>query len=132
MDANLSYYAVATVLHPKLHINWFKDHWKNFPLWYKKADASVKEMFKSYLQAEVEDNNEPQWPPQTSRKLPGGNTSNNPYNRTMGVNLHLLTNTKNKRQKRASQLEDYSDALLTDYTNSSPHEFMLLEEQPWG
>jgi hypothetical protein len=39
MQPDVSFYAVATALHPKLRLAWFKTHWKNFPRWYKKAEA---------------------------------------------------------------------------------------------
>jgi hypothetical protein len=49
----------------------------------------------------------------------------------MAVDLHLLTNAKNKRQKRTSQLDKYFDDLVIDLTNASEQELQLLSD-PWA
>jgi hypothetical protein len=53
------------------------------------------------------------------------------YTQTMSVNLMLLTNAKNKRQKRVSQVDKYFDDLLSDLTNSSDNNLALLHD-PWA
>jgi hypothetical protein len=45
----------------------------------------------------------------------------------MEVDLHLLTNAKGKRTKRVSQLDEYFDSLLFDYTSRSKAELLLLD-----
>jgi hypothetical protein len=45
---DVSLYAVATALNPKLHVAWFKTQWKRFPNWYKKAEASLRKVYKQY------------------------------------------------------------------------------------
>jgi hypothetical protein len=97
MQPNVSFYAVATALHPKLHLTWLKTHWKNFPRWHKKAEALFRATFKAYAKTEVEVE---KLQPPSRRKLPGGET--NLYTQTMSVDLMLLTNAKNKRQKQVS------------------------------
>jgi hypothetical protein len=48
----------------------------------------------------------------------------------MAVDLHLLTNTKNKRQRQAGQVEEYFESLMTDLTTSSERDRELLDD-PW-
>jgi hypothetical protein len=38
-DPPISYYCVATILHPRLRQQWFKPHWKGFTEYSKKADS---------------------------------------------------------------------------------------------
>jgi hypothetical protein len=54
MQPDISFYAIATALHPKLRLTWFKTHWKNFLRWYRKAEALFRATFKAYAEAEVE------------------------------------------------------------------------------
>jgi hypothetical protein len=49
----------------------------------------------------------------------------------MNIDLHLLTNSKNKKQKRLSQVDEYSDDLLTEYTNGTDSSLELLDD-PWA
>lgn len=55
MEPDVSYYAVALFLHPKLRLMWFKTHWKHYPKWYKKAEADIRQIYKDYLDAEIDD-----------------------------------------------------------------------------
>lgn len=48
MAPDVPYYTVATILHPLLRLAWFKDHWRHHTAWYKKAESSMKTVFKSY------------------------------------------------------------------------------------
>ena len=51
----------------------------------------------------------------------------------MAVNLHLLTNSKNKRQRRAGQVEEYFESLVTDLTTGSDRDLELLDNpSQWG
>jgi hypothetical protein len=126
MQPDISFYAIATALHPKLRLTWFKTHWKNFPRWYRKAEASFRATFKAYAEAEVEVE---ELQPPSRRKLPG--SESDLYTQTMSVDLMLLTNAKNKRQKRVSQVDEYFDDLLSDLTNSSDDNLALLDD-PWA
>jgi hypothetical protein len=49
----------------------------------------------------------------------------------MQIDLHLLTNHTNKRQRRIGQQEEYFEALVVDYTVGSERDLELLE-QPWA
>jgi hypothetical protein len=52
----------------------------------------------------------------------------------MEVDLHLLTNAKGKRTKQVSQLDEYFDSLLFDYTSGSKTKLLLLNSDnpcPW-
>ena len=67
--------------------------------------------------------------PLPRRKVPGGSTDL--YSQTMAVDLMFLTGSKShKRQKRASQLEEYFDDLREDLTNASEQQLALLHD-PW-
>jgi hypothetical protein len=129
---DVSFYAVATLLHPRLRLNWFQSQWKNYPQWYRKAQKSLEKVFKEYLSvsAELEDSQDSQLLPPSCRKLPNSTSTNDLYERTMAVDLHLLTNTKNKRQRRVGQLEEYFEALVTDLTTGSERKLKLLDN-PW-
>jgi hypothetical protein len=130
MEPDISFYAIATALHPKLRLTWFKTHWKNFPKWYKKAEASIRQVFKEYCDEEVEP--EEQLLPTSRRKIPANSTvSNDLYTQTMSVDLMLLTNAKNKKTKRTSQLDEYFDDLLRDLTHSNEQQLALLDD-PWA
>jgi hypothetical protein len=48
----------------------------------------------------------------------------------MEVDLQLLQNSKYKRQKRVSELDEYFDSLRDDLTNASDSQLAVLN-QPW-
>jgi hypothetical protein len=63
--------------------------------------------------------------PLPRRKVPSGNADL--YSQTIAVNLMFLTSSKShKRQKRASQLEEYFNDLREDLTNASEQQLALL------
>ncbi|KAH3938518.1 hypothetical protein HBH98_249950 [Parastagonospora nodorum] len=129
MKPNVSYYAIATMLHPKLRYNWFQNQWKHHPPWYNKARKSIDHMFRQYHQDEADDEAQgSQLQPPSRRKLPNDDSKNSLYEAAMAVDLHLLTNARNKKQRRVGQLDEYFDALVTDLTTASEHEAELLEE----
>lgn len=101
MAPDVSYYAVATMLHPRLRYNWFQMQWKHHPKWYKKALKSMDKVFQEYVNNEADnDSQASQLPPISRRKLPkNDNSIDDLYERTMAVDLHLLTNHTNKRQR---------------------------------
>jgi hypothetical protein len=74
INPNVSFYAVATALHPKLRAIWFKTQWKRFPQWYKKAKASLLKVFKQYAD-EDEAKEEHPIQPVTRQKVPAGGTN---------------------------------------------------------
>ncbi|CAN9209595.1 unnamed protein product [Alternaria alternata] len=84
-------------------------------------------VFKLYMAAEVDDDDTAL--PLPRRKVPGGNADL--YSQTIAVDLMFLTGSKfHKRQKRASQLEEYFDDLREDLTNASEQQLALLHD-PW-
>jgi hypothetical protein len=127
MEPDVSYYAVALFLHPKVRLIWFKTHWKHHPKWYKKAEANIQQIYKDYLDAKI-DNDEHILPPPSHQKLPANYSSL--YAQTMAVDPMLFTNTTAKRQKRGGQLEEYIGAQLIDLNNENEREQELLED-PW-
>jgi hypothetical protein len=127
MEPDVSYYAVALFLHPKVRLMRFKTHWKRYPKWYKKAEANIRQIYKDYLDAEIDDN-EHILPPPSRQKLPANYSSL--YTQTIAVDPTLLTNTTAKCQKRGGQLEEYIGAQLIDLNNENEREQELLED-PW-
>jgi hypothetical protein len=91
MQPNISFYAIATALHPKLRLTWFKAHWKNFPRWYRKAEALFRAAFKAYSKAEVEVE---ELRPPLRRKLSG--SESDLYTQTMSVDLILMQRTNGR------------------------------------
>jgi hypothetical protein len=132
MEPDVSYYSVATLLHPRLRLNWFQNQWKNYPSWYRKAQKSLEKVFKEYLtaKAEADDSQDSLLKPLSRRKLLSNGNSSDLYERTIAVDLHLLTNAKNKRQRRAGQMEEYFESLVTDLTTGSDRDLELLSD-PW-
>ena len=49
MSLETPYYFAATILHPKLKLAWFKDHWRKYPLWIKRAENGMKALFQEYV-----------------------------------------------------------------------------------
>jgi hypothetical protein len=82
--------------------------------------------FKAYAEAEVEVE---ELQPLLRCKLPG--SESNLYAQTMSVDLILLTDAKNKRQKQVSWVDKYFDDLLSNLTNSSDNNLALLGD-PWA
>jgi hypothetical protein len=123
---------IATLLHPRLRLNWFQSQWKNYPEWYRKARKSLEKVFKDYLAAEAEadSSQDSLLEPPSWRKLSSNGNSSNLYDRTMAVDLHHLINTKNKRQRRVVQVEEYFESLVTDLTTGSDRDLELLDD-PW-
>jgi hypothetical protein len=128
IEPEVSYYVVATTLHPALRLAWFQTHWKQYADWVKRARDSTTRVFKQYIVREIDDDDD------TAllllrRKVPGGNTDL--YSQTMAVDLMFLTGSKShKRQKRTTQLEEYFDDLRNDLTNASEQQLALLHD-PW-
>ena len=129
LKPDVSLYAVATALNPKLRVAWFKTQWKRFPHWYKKAEASLRKVYKRYAdEDEAEEDLAELLPPPTRRKVPSGGAGL--YERSMEVDLNLLTKAKSKRQKRTNQLDDYLDSLAFEHATTSKPEQRLLEHEP--
>jgi len=109
IEPEVSYYAVATILHPRLRLLWFKDHWRRHTIWHKKAEASMEIVFQRYVDAEEIDEEEQLAEP-TRRKAPGGL-----YDRTLTVDTSLLTGVRSyKRARKATELAQYYDAIGPD------------------
>jgi hypothetical protein len=53
IEPKYSYYTVATALHPRLRLNWFKSAWRDYPNWYQKADISLHKTFDKYAAVET-------------------------------------------------------------------------------
>ncbi|KAK7178249.1 hypothetical protein PSPO01_15705 [Paraphaeosphaeria sporulosa] len=112
IDPSQSLYCVATALHPKPRLIWFKTRCKNHPKRHQKAERSPREVFKRYL-----DDEEPPEVPEldlpATRKVPRAYASDERRLRTMYMDNHLLTGKRSyKRQKLTTQLEKYLDSLL--------------------
>ena len=54
LEPTPSPHPIATALHPRLRMLWLKSHWKYYPAWYRKADVSVRSVFRQYIDFEVE------------------------------------------------------------------------------
>jgi hypothetical protein len=128
IEPEVSYYVVATTLHPALRLAWFQTHWKQYADWVKRARDSTTRVFKQYIAREIDDDDDTALS-LPRRKVPGGNTDL--YSQTMAVDLMFLTGSKShKRQKRTTQLEEYFDDLRDDLTNASEQQLALLHD-PW-
>ena len=80
-----SYYTIATALHPRLRLNWFKSHWRDFDDWHRKAEKSLRDTFKKYLAQETEPD-ELQFEDQLRRRRLPTSYINNPLAAIIEVN----------------------------------------------
>ena len=114
IEPSPSYYAIATILHPSLRLAWFKDHWRNHPIYYRKAETSMKKIFKAYFDTEDEQEEVIETPP-TRRKVPGGNIHEEKFRRTMSVDVSILIGDRGyKKARRANKLKLYYGAFRED------------------
>jgi hypothetical protein len=129
IDPVPSYYCVATALHPRLRLCWFKDHWRDFAPWHKKAEEDIKKAFEKYLAAE-EIANEVETA-EESRRIPPISHSHSRFARTMAVDTMLLTGNRNyRKQQKKHQLGCYYDDLQEDLATDSQAYQELLDD-PW-
>jgi hypothetical protein len=129
MEPTPSFYTIATALHPRLRLNWFKSHWRDYRDWQRKADNSFRNTFREYLAAEAlsdETQNEEQ---PRRRKLPAS-YANNPLAAIMEVDQEYLHgNHGHKRHKRSSQLDEYIDNLNEDLNRDEAYQELTAD--PW-
>ena len=129
MESTPSYYCVATALHPRLRLAWFKDHWRDFDKWHRKAEADTRKVFNEYLAANKVPN-EVVIAEELNRRPPASHNSS-PFARTMAVDTMLLTsNANHKRQQMKNQLQCYFDDLQQDLLNTNAAYQTLLDD-PW-
>ena len=127
IEPPVSYYAVATILNPKLRLLWFQDHWRHYPDWHKKAAASMKAVFRRYVDAEEEEDPEPEPEALTRRKLPSSHDTR--YEKTLSVDTSLLTGSKSyKRARKTTELQQYYDTIGPDLLAAEGSEDHIL----WG
>ena len=140
MAPPISTSCVTAALVPRIRLLWFKDHWAQFPRYHKKAEASFREVFKRYLEAEAqqvaaeltEDDFSDDDCLLRRRKLPAGAYEAPSFEATLSVNTELLTGrrSKNKRNKLMAEIEDYldeanEDIALAEQEPDSPHAILL-------
>jgi hypothetical protein len=89
-------------------------------------------VYKQYADEEEAEDEHLLLQPPTRRKVPSGSSGDGLYERSMEVDLHLLTNAKSKRQKRANQLDDYLYSLAFEHATTSELEQRLLKHEPWA
>jgi hypothetical protein len=70
--------------------------------------------------------------PNLPHGVKSGNSGDDLYERSMEVDLHLLTNARSKRQKRANQLDDYLDSPAFEHATTSELEQRFLKHEPWA
>ncbi|CAI6331579.1 unnamed protein product [Periconia digitata] len=138
---SLSLYCVATALHPRLRLLWFKTHWKHHKIWHRKAESSIHAVFKKYLDAEDNNTIEIDDDEPSVRKIPGAYADDARRQRTMAVDVSLFTGRKSyKRHKRVSQLDEYLDSIDEDFRAASlslelskllddPYKWWIIEGQ---
>lgn len=134
-EPDVSYYCIATMLHPKLRQQWFKTWWSHFPNWNRKADKSVRGVYETYkknnrLMELDADSRDDQLTQPSRRKVPGdaGTTF---LDDVMTVDFHLLTGSKGvKRQRQRDELQEYFDSISVDLQNDDPEHQRLLND-PW-
>ena len=133
-DPDVSYYCIATMLHPRLRQHWFKDKWSHFPAYNKKADKSIRSVYEAYKRSSQSDDdldhlNDPYTQP-SRRKIPE-NATRTRFDDIMAVDLCLLTGFKgSKRQKQHDELQEYFEAIAVDLRNDDI-EYQRLLNDPW-
>jgi hypothetical protein len=132
IDPPISYYCVATILNPQLRLIWFKDHWRKHPSWHKKAEASMKAVFQQYVDAEAEEVEDDEPAQLTRRKLPGGEYHDDGYERTLSVDMSLLTGSRSyKKQRKTTELQQYYDSYQEDFTMAKDDSPLFKDPLTW-
>ena len=127
IQPEVSYYAVATILNPRLRLLWFKDYWRRHPTWYKKAEASMEIVFQQYVDAEEEPDEASEMEEPTRRKSPGGL-----YDKILTVDTSLLTGARNyKKARRATELLKYYDAIVQDLSEADGEGLLYGDPLTW-
>lgn len=131
IDPSPSYYTIATALHPRLRLNWFKCHWRDYPHWHQKADKSLRDTFKKYLAAENEPD-ELQTEDQLRRRKIPASYVNNPLAAIMEVDqAYLNGHVAHKRQKRQNELDDYIGSLNEDLNKDEAYQELMADPWRW-
>ena len=130
IEPKYSYYTIATALHPRLRLNWFKSAWRDYPDWYRKADTSLYKTFDKYAAVEIEqDELQAEEQQLRRRKLPSS-YANNPLAAVMEVDQgYFHGNHGSKRRKRDNELDDYIDDLNEDLNRDESYQELMAD--PW-
>ena len=137
MSLETPYYFAATILHPKLKLAWFKDHWRKYPLWIKRAENGMKALFQEYVADEQLDQEEDCVQTRSHRrKLPTEVVRAREKARQLGIvdsddeddgihNAHLRVNEeysthRTKRRRVESELQRYYEEGLESDTINNP------------
>lgn len=123
MSVETPFYFAATILHPNLKLAWFKDHWRKYPLWIKRAETGMKSLFQEYVANEQSEEEEPAQ--NRYRKLPAAVIRSHEKARQLGLidsddsdeNLHQshlrvdeeYSTHRTKRRRIESELQKYYD-----------------------
>jgi hAT family C-terminal dimerisation region len=105
-------YCIATILAPRLHLAWFKQSWKHYPTYYRKAEADMKVVFEEYVSqlADEVDEMDEMDEAVDDAPLPRKHTQpDDDYDATLRVDPHYMMGTKSKakRQKALHELDNY-------------------------
>ena len=123
----MSYHCIATALHPRLRLKCFKPHWRSYAEWHKKAEGSINDVYKEYLENENESDQREEELSQPNRRKVPGESHDTRFDDSMSVELHLLTGHHGyKKQNRHSQLQEYFEAIAIDLRIECPEYQSLL------
>lgn len=114
MTTESPFYFAATILHPSLKLAYFKDKWRKFPDWQKRAEQSMEKFYKEYVTdaqvAESDVSYELSNRPLASSLLP-----NKPLRAHLRVDeQYSLHGRSTKRRKIESELNEYYRDGLVD------------------
>ena len=115
LDVHPSLYCVATALHPKLRMLWFKKHWGEYPTWHARAEKSLRKVFQHYvtLQEQEEEEYEETPEPPSRRRVPGDqHHAVDLYEETMTVDPMMMTGVRSFKKQR---VQDELDRYLSNY-----------------
>ena len=113
LEDSPSYYAVATILHPEKRLRWLQYHWRMYKEWWKKAENSVKAIFKEYLEAEEvaeEEENKEEYGSPSHRKVAGGDIQSfDDFLASQDIDESFFVGEKSsrKRYRHQNELESY-------------------------
>jgi hypothetical protein len=85
-------------------------------------------VYKQYADEDEAEEDHVSFEPPTRRKVPSS-SRDGLYERSIEVDLYLLTNAKSKRQKQTNQLNNYLDSLAFKHATTSKHEQRLLKHE---
>ena len=92
----------------------------------------MKAVFQQYVDAEAEAEVEDDEQPPSRRKLPGGEYHDESFERTLSVDISLLTGSRSyKKQQKTTELQQYYNSYQEDVTMAKDDSPLFADPLIW-